>query len=113
MDETVSAMRFGRFGREDNTLVLVTCTGTLAIKILKRTAHFENLEITSAPLIGNTGIIGNTEIIGNIGILGETGIIGNTGIIGDKGIIGHTGIIGNKEIIGNTGINYLPGRIQS
>ncbi|XP_023347799.1 Bardet-Biedl syndrome 1 protein homolog isoform X2 [Eurytemora carolleeae] len=52
MDETVSAMRFGRFGREDNTLVLVTCTGTLAIKILKRTAHFENLEITSAPLIG-------------------------------------------------------------
>ena len=90
MDETVSAMRFGRFGREDNTLVLVTCTGTLAIKILKRTAHFENLEITSAPLIGNIGIIGNTGIIGHTGIIGNIGIIGNTEIIGNTGIIGNT-----------------------
>ena len=27
MEDCVSAMKFGRFGREDNTLVLVTNTG--------------------------------------------------------------------------------------
>ena len=49
----MSAMRFGRFGREDNTLVLVSSTGTLHMKILKRTAHFDNLEMASGPLMGN------------------------------------------------------------
>jgi len=33
-------MRFGRLGREDNTLVMVTRGGFLIIKILKRTAKF-------------------------------------------------------------------------
>ena len=44
MDDTVSAMNFGRFGREENTLVIVTIGGTLNMKILKRTAHFDDLE---------------------------------------------------------------------
>jgi hypothetical protein len=52
MEDPVAAMRFGRFGREDNTLVLVTTGGTLHTKILKRTAHFENLEMASGPLLG-------------------------------------------------------------
>ena len=51
MDDTVAAMKFGRFGREDNTLVLVTIGGTLNMKILKRTAHFEDLEMASTPLM--------------------------------------------------------------
>ena len=48
----MAAMKFGRFGREDSSLVLVTRGGTLHIKILKRTAHFENLEMASGPLLG-------------------------------------------------------------
>ena len=67
MDDTVSAMKFGRFGREENTLVLgklcnkchqvtknlnllVTIGGTLNMKILKRTAQFDSLETASTPL---------------------------------------------------------------
>ncbi|KAK8384168.1 hypothetical protein O3P69_009121 [Scylla paramamosain] len=40
-EDRVSAMRFGRFGREDNTLVLVLKGGGLVVKILKRTARFD------------------------------------------------------------------------
>ena len=39
-DDTVVAMKYGRFGREDNTLVMVSRSGGLTIKILKRTAKF-------------------------------------------------------------------------
>jgi Bardet-Biedl syndrome 1 protein len=52
MEDAVAAMKFGRFGREDSTLVLVTRGGALHTKILKRTAHFENLEMASGPLLG-------------------------------------------------------------
>ena len=41
-----------RFGREDNTLVMVSNTGTINVRILKRTAQFECLEVSSAPQIG-------------------------------------------------------------
>ncbi|XP_045616559.1 BBSome complex member BBS1 isoform X1 [Procambarus clarkii] len=40
-EDRISAMKFGRFGREDNTLVLVMKGGALLVKILKRTARFE------------------------------------------------------------------------
>ena len=50
MEDTVSAMRFGRFGREENTLVIVTIGGALNMKILKRTAHFDDMETSVNPL---------------------------------------------------------------
>ncbi|RWS02729.1 Bardet-Biedl syndrome 1 protein-like protein, partial [Dinothrombium tinctorium] len=40
MEDVVTSMKFGRYGREDNTLVMVTRKGWLMIKILKRTAKF-------------------------------------------------------------------------
>lgn len=42
----VTAIKFGHFGREDNSLVMITRSGALIIKILKRTAHFETQELT-------------------------------------------------------------------
>ncbi|XP_071535409.1 BBSome complex member BBS1 [Panulirus ornatus] len=47
-EDKISAMKFGRFGREDNTLVLVMKGGGLLVKILKRTARFE-IEETQGP----------------------------------------------------------------
>ena len=44
MSDVVSAMSFGRFGREENCLVIVTIGGSLIIKMLKRTAQFDRLE---------------------------------------------------------------------
>ena len=41
MADTVVAMRFGQYGREANTLVLVSRAGSLTFKMLKRTASFE------------------------------------------------------------------------
>lgn len=38
--DTVSALLFGRFGQEEHSLVLVTISGHLLVKILKRTAQF-------------------------------------------------------------------------
>ena len=45
----VSAMKFGRFGREDSALVMITIGGGLLVKILKRTAQFDKLETALAP----------------------------------------------------------------
>ena len=42
-------MKFGRFGREDSALVMITISGGLTVKILKRTAQFEKLETALAP----------------------------------------------------------------
>ncbi len=42
-------MKFGRFGREDSALVMITLGGGLTVKILKRTAYFEKMESASAP----------------------------------------------------------------
>ena len=39
-------LKFGRFGREDGVLLLVTQGGGLVIKILKRTVTFEAKETT-------------------------------------------------------------------
>lgn len=40
LEEVVVAMKFGRFGREDNTLVMISKDGSLIVKILKRMAKF-------------------------------------------------------------------------
>lgn len=49
MNDSVSAMKFGKFGREDSSLVLITVGGALTVKILKRTAHFEKFESSKGP----------------------------------------------------------------
>ena len=40
-------MTFGRFGREENALVMITVGGGLIIQILKRTAQFSQIEQSS------------------------------------------------------------------
>ncbi|KAK0059786.1 Bardet-Biedl syndrome 1 protein [Biomphalaria pfeifferi] len=49
MDDVVTGMRFGRFGREDGTLVMSTKRGGLFVKILKRTAKFEEKDKLAGP----------------------------------------------------------------
>ena len=39
-------MRFGQFGREDNSLVLISQGGTLTVKILRRGVVFEPKDVT-------------------------------------------------------------------
>lgn len=46
-DEPIIAMKFGKYGREGSTLVTVSETGSLCIRILKRTAKFQPKEIES------------------------------------------------------------------
>ena len=53
--DVVSAMKFGRFGREDSALVLIGNGGGLTVKILKRTAQFETLESALAPQLSKVG----------------------------------------------------------
>uniref|UniRef100_T1J8I6 Uncharacterized protein n=1 Tax=Strigamia maritima TaxID=126957 RepID=T1J8I6_STRMM len=48
-EDTVVALKFGRFGREDNTLVMVTQSGGLIVKILRRTAQFEAKDQVMGP----------------------------------------------------------------
>ena len=44
-------MKFGRFGREDSAMVMITVNGGLTVKILKRTAQFEKMESALAPKV--------------------------------------------------------------
>lgn len=39
-ESVITSMKFGRYGREDNTLVMVSRSGHLSIRIIKRTAKF-------------------------------------------------------------------------
>ena len=48
-NDQVTAIRFGRFGREDSALILVTKAGGLHVKILKRTATFGGKDLTPGP----------------------------------------------------------------
>ena len=50
-------MKFGRFGREDSALVMITIGGGLLVKILKRTAQFEKLESALAPTLNKVSPI--------------------------------------------------------
>ncbi|EDO40876.1 predicted protein [Nematostella vectensis] len=49
MQDTVTAIRFGRFGREDSALILITRGGGFYVKILKRTATFDGKDLTPGP----------------------------------------------------------------
>ena len=62
LDDVVVAMKYGRFGREDNTLVMVTVNGSLIVKILKRTAQFQLSIEQSYDLDRN---VGSSLSIGN------------------------------------------------
>lgn len=47
--DMITSIRFGRYGREDGTLILTTKGGGLLVKILKRTATFEDRDNTMGP----------------------------------------------------------------
>lgn len=47
--DVVTSIRFGRYGREDGTLILTTKGGGLMVKILKRTATFEDRDNAPGP----------------------------------------------------------------
>ncbi|XP_032660183.1 BBSome complex member BBS1 isoform X2 [Chelonoidis abingdonii] len=47
--DVVTSICFGRYGREDNTLIMTTKGGGLIIKILKRTAVFEEKDTSLGP----------------------------------------------------------------
>ncbi|QDZ20277.1 Bardet-Biedl syndrome 1-like protein [Chloropicon primus] len=47
LKEPIRALKFGRFGREDNTLVVTTSSGSLDIKILARAAKLKPSAATS------------------------------------------------------------------
>ena len=57
INDTVSAMKFGRFGREDSALVMISASGALSVKILKRTAQFEKIESALAPKMDLVGAV--------------------------------------------------------
>ncbi|CAL8261764.1 unnamed protein product [Arctogadus glacialis] len=47
--DVVTGLRFGRYGREDGALVMTTKGGGLAVKILKRTATFDERDAAPGP----------------------------------------------------------------
>ncbi|XP_054622936.1 Bardet-Biedl syndrome 1 protein [Dunckerocampus dactyliophorus] len=47
--DVVTSICFGRYGREDGTLIMTTKGGGLIVKILKRTAAFEDRDSTPGP----------------------------------------------------------------
>ena len=47
--DVVTGLRFGRYGREDGALVMTTKGGGLAVKILKRTAAFDERDAAPGP----------------------------------------------------------------
>jgi hypothetical protein len=49
LDGIVTGLRFGKFAREDNTLVLVMKSGGLSIKILPRTSSLEKVGSSTGP----------------------------------------------------------------
>ncbi|ESO04536.1 hypothetical protein HELRODRAFT_191614 [Helobdella robusta] len=48
VEEVVAAMKFGRYGRESDTLVMVTKSGGLMVKVLKRTALFDSRGVSKS-----------------------------------------------------------------
>ena len=47
--DSLSALRFGQYGREDASLILVNRQGGLSIKILQRNAHFDTSDTQTLP----------------------------------------------------------------
>ncbi|XP_076024035.1 BBSome complex member BBS1, partial [Genypterus blacodes] len=52
--DVVTGIRFGRYGREDGTLILTTRGGGLMVKILKRTAAFEDRDSAPGPPVAQS-----------------------------------------------------------
>ncbi|CAM5072596.1 unnamed protein product [Natator depressus] len=52
--DVVTSICFGRYGREDNTLIMTTKGGGLIIKILKRTAVFEEKDMSLGPPVAQS-----------------------------------------------------------
>uniref|UniRef100_A0A6I8Q1I5 BBSome complex member BBS1 n=1 Tax=Xenopus tropicalis TaxID=8364 RepID=A0A6I8Q1I5_XENTR len=52
--DIVTGLCFGRYGREDDTLIMTTQGGGLLIKILKRTAQFEDKDTAPGPPTGQS-----------------------------------------------------------
>ncbi|XP_063293337.1 Bardet-Biedl syndrome 1 protein [Pelobates fuscus] len=52
--DIVTGLCFGRYGREDDTLIMTTKGGGLIIKILKRTAQFEDKDTAPGPPTGQS-----------------------------------------------------------
>lgn len=50
VNEVVTAVRFGRYSREDNTLVIITRSGALKIKMLQRSADLDEKPASQGPL---------------------------------------------------------------
>ncbi|XP_041469808.1 Bardet-Biedl syndrome 1 protein-like [Lytechinus variegatus] len=48
-EDIITGLKFGRFGREDSTLVMSTKRGGLIVKILKRNAAFEDKDMVRGP----------------------------------------------------------------
>ncbi|PIK35231.1 hypothetical protein BSL78_27943, partial [Apostichopus japonicus] len=48
-DSAITGILFGRFGREDSSLIMTTRRGGLSIKILKRNAVFEDKDLARGP----------------------------------------------------------------
>lgn len=55
--EVVNSMKYGKYGRESGTLVLVSRTGSLTIRILKRTVKFYPKEAASSQAVVNKLIL--------------------------------------------------------
>ncbi|XP_063701971.1 LOW QUALITY PROTEIN: Bardet-Biedl syndrome 1 protein, partial [Culicoides brevitarsis] len=62
VEETVSSMIFGRLGQEEHVLVLVTITGILQIKILKRTAQFSTDSAYDEAVANQSAAVNNLQI---------------------------------------------------
>ncbi|XP_073207749.1 BBSome complex member BBS1 isoform X3 [Lepidochelys kempii] len=52
--DVVTSICFGRYGREDNTLIMTSKGGGLIIKILKRTAVFEEKDMSLGPPVAQS-----------------------------------------------------------
>ena len=52
LQDTVTGMRFGQYGRESHTLVLASRSGALSFRILRRGAHFEGRAAAAASAAG-------------------------------------------------------------
>ncbi|XP_072031464.1 BBSome complex member BBS1-like isoform X2 [Amphiura filiformis] len=48
-NDVITGLKYGRFGREDSTLVMSTRRGGLLVKILKRSSQFEDKDLVRGP----------------------------------------------------------------
>jgi len=55
--EVINVMKYGKYGRESGTLVMVSRQGTLTVRILKRTVRFSPKEVSSSPVVASKMLI--------------------------------------------------------